>query len=85
MCFSHQHPSVPAPLLASVAPTSVYVFLSFSFSFISFFPFFSHLIFTITNPHNCKESDARSLRGGGGELDNIQTLTYGFTTFFKVN
>jgi hypothetical protein len=25
--------------------------------------------------------DARSLRGGGGELGNIKTLTYGFTTF----
>jgi hypothetical protein len=29
----------------------------------------------------CKESDARSLRGGGGELGNVKTLTYGFTTF----
>jgi hypothetical protein len=24
---------------------------------------------------------ARSLRGGGGELGNLKTLTYGFTTF----
>jgi hypothetical protein len=29
----------------------------------------------------CKEWDARSLRGGGGELDKLKTLTYGFTTF----
>jgi hypothetical protein len=29
----------------------------------------------------CKESDARSLSGGGGELGNLKTLTYGFTTF----
>jgi hypothetical protein len=29
----------------------------------------------------CKESDARSLRGGGGELGNLKTLTYSFTTF----
>jgi hypothetical protein len=29
----------------------------------------------------CKESDARSLRGGGGELGNLKTLTYGFTKF----
>jgi hypothetical protein len=29
----------------------------------------------------CMESDARSLRGGGGELGNLKTLTYGFTTF----
>jgi hypothetical protein len=29
----------------------------------------------------CKESDARSLRGGGGELGNLKTLTYVFTTF----
>jgi hypothetical protein len=29
----------------------------------------------------CKEEDARSLRGGGGELGNLETLTYGFTTF----
>jgi hypothetical protein len=29
----------------------------------------------------CKESDARSLRGGGGELCNLKTLTYGFTIF----
>jgi hypothetical protein len=29
----------------------------------------------------CKESDARSLRGGGGELGKLKTLTYGFTTF----
>jgi hypothetical protein len=31
--------------------------------------------------YQCKESDARSLRGGGGELDNLKTLTYGFTNF----
>jgi hypothetical protein len=30
---------------------------------------------------DCKESDARSLRGGGGELGNLKTLTYGFTKF----
>jgi hypothetical protein len=29
----------------------------------------------------CKESDARSLRGGGGELGNLKTLIYGFTIF----
>jgi hypothetical protein len=29
----------------------------------------------------CKESDARSLRGGEGELDNLKILTYGFTIF----
>jgi hypothetical protein len=29
----------------------------------------------------CKESDARSLRGGGGELGNLKILTYGFTIF----
>jgi hypothetical protein len=29
----------------------------------------------------CKESDARSLRGGRGELGNPKTLTYGFNTF----
>jgi hypothetical protein len=29
----------------------------------------------------CKESDARSLRGGGGELGKLKTLTYGFTIF----
>jgi hypothetical protein len=29
----------------------------------------------------CKESDARSLRGGGGELGNLKTLTYSFTIF----
>jgi hypothetical protein len=28
-----------------------------------------------------KESDARSLRGGGGELGKLKTLTYGFTNF----
>jgi hypothetical protein len=27
----------------------------------------------------CKESDARIVRGGGGELDNLKALTYGFT------
>jgi hypothetical protein len=31
----------------------------------------------------CKESDARSLRGGWGELGNLKTLTYGFTIFTK--
>jgi hypothetical protein len=31
--------------------------------------------------NHCKESDAHSLRMGGGELDNLKTLTYGFTTF----
>jgi hypothetical protein len=34
-----------------------------------------------THIYVCKESDARSLRGGGGELGNLKTLTYGFTTF----
>jgi hypothetical protein len=34
-------------------------------------------------PQICKESDARSLRGGGGELDNLKTLTYAFTIFAK--
>jgi hypothetical protein len=29
----------------------------------------------------CKELDARSLRGGGGELDKLKTLTYGFIIF----
>jgi hypothetical protein len=29
----------------------------------------------------CKESDARSLRGGAVELGNLKTLTYGFTIF----
>jgi hypothetical protein len=29
----------------------------------------------------CKESDACSLRGGGGELGNLKNLTYGFTVF----
>jgi hypothetical protein len=29
----------------------------------------------------CKESDARSLRGGWGELGKLKTLTFGFTTF----
>jgi hypothetical protein len=29
----------------------------------------------------CKESDARSLRAGGGELGNLKTLTYAFTIF----
>jgi hypothetical protein len=28
-----------------------------------------------------KESDVRSLRGGGGELGNLKILTYGFTIF----
>jgi hypothetical protein len=28
-----------------------------------------------------KESDARSLTGGGGALGNLKNLTYGFTTF----
>jgi hypothetical protein len=32
-------------------------------------------------PCGCKESDARSLRGGEGELGNLKTLTYGFTIF----
>jgi hypothetical protein len=26
-----------------------------------------------TTSNSCKESDARSLRGGGGELDNLNT------------
>jgi hypothetical protein len=29
----------------------------------------------------CKESDARSLREGGGELGKLKTLTNGFTIF----
>jgi hypothetical protein len=29
----------------------------------------------------CRESDACSLKGGGGELDYLKTLTYGSTTF----
>jgi hypothetical protein len=29
----------------------------------------------------CKESYARILRGRGGELGNLKTLTYGFTIF----
>jgi hypothetical protein len=29
----------------------------------------------------CKESNACSLRGGGGELGKLKTLTYGFTIF----
>jgi hypothetical protein len=29
----------------------------------------------------CKESDARSLRGGGGELGSLKILTYDFTIF----
>jgi hypothetical protein len=32
-------------------------------------------------PPCCKEPDARSLRGGGGELGNLKVLTYGFTIF----
>jgi hypothetical protein len=28
-----------------------------------------------------KESDVRSLTGGGGELGKLKTLTYGFTNF----
>jgi hypothetical protein len=32
-------------------------------------------------PPLCKESYAHSLRGGGGELGNLKTLTYGFTIF----
>jgi hypothetical protein len=31
--------------------------------------------------HTWKESDARSLIGGGGELGNLKSLTYGFITF----
>jgi hypothetical protein len=31
----------------------------------------------------CKNSDARSLGGGGDELGNLKTLTYGFTTFYQ--
>jgi hypothetical protein len=26
-----------------------------------------------------------SLRGGGGELGDLKTLTYGFTTFSQIN
>jgi hypothetical protein len=29
----------------------------------------------------CKESDARNLRGGVGELGKLKTLTYVFTIF----
>jgi hypothetical protein len=31
----------------------------------------------------CKESYDRSLRGGGGELGKLKTLTYGFTILQK--
>jgi hypothetical protein len=31
----------------------------------------------------CKESNARSLRGGGGKLAKLKTLTYGFTIFSR--
>jgi hypothetical protein len=37
--------------------------------------------FSSTQLQCCKESDARSLRGGGGELGKLKTLSYGFTTF----
>jgi hypothetical protein len=32
----------------------------------------------------CKESNDRSLIGGGDELGNLKTLTYGFTTFTQI-
>jgi hypothetical protein len=36
---------------------------------------------SVKGKSECKESDAHSLRGGGGELVKLKTLTYGFTNY----